>query len=88
MRGCAASWAGPGAGQDRQIAEPMYAINHAATALLFKKRYPDVRLLWLLLAVQFVEALWVVLNYLGSSAPRSRVGSHGSRTCRTPTRWR
>ena len=43
----------------------MYAINHAATALLFKKRYPDVRLLWLLLAVQFVEVLWVVLNYLG-----------------------
>jgi hypothetical protein len=43
----------------------MYAINHAATALLFKKRYPDVQLLWLLLAVQFVEVLWVVFNYLG-----------------------
>ncbi|MBV9172404.1 MAG: hypothetical protein JOZ81_20205 [Chloroflexi bacterium] len=43
----------------------MYAINHAATALLFKKHYPDLRLLWLLLAVQFVEVLWVVFNYLG-----------------------
>jgi hypothetical protein len=43
----------------------VYAINHAATALVFKKRYADVRLLWLLFAVQFVEVLWVIFNYLG-----------------------
>lgn len=43
----------------------MYAINHAATALVFKKRYPSAPLFGLLVAVQFVEVLWVILNYLG-----------------------
>ena len=43
----------------------MYAINHAATALVIKKRYPSVPLLPLLIAVQFVEVLWVVFNFLG-----------------------
>lgn len=43
----------------------MFAINHAATALIIKKRYPKVPLPWLLLSVQFVEILWVLLNYLG-----------------------
>lgn len=43
----------------------MFAINHAATALIIKKRYPKVPLVWLLLSVQFVEILWVVFNFLG-----------------------
>jgi hypothetical protein len=43
----------------------MYAINHAATALVINKRYPSVPLFALLVAVQFVEVLWVVLNVLG-----------------------
>jgi hypothetical protein len=43
----------------------MYAINHAATALVIKKRYPSVPLLPLLMGVQFVEVLWVVFNFLG-----------------------
>ena len=43
----------------------MYAINHAATALVIKKRYPSVPLVPLLIAVQFVEVLWVVFNFLG-----------------------
>src|SRR5438067_6437469 len=43
----------------------MYAINHAATALVLKKRYPSVPLLALLIAVQLVEVLSVVFNYLG-----------------------
>ena len=43
----------------------MYAINHAATALVFKKHYPTVPLVALLLAVQFVEVLWVLFNYVG-----------------------
>jgi hypothetical protein len=43
----------------------MYAINHAATALVIKKGYPTVPLLPLLIAVQFVEVLWVVFNFLG-----------------------
>jgi hypothetical protein len=43
----------------------MFAINHAATALVIRKHYPQVPLLWLLLAVQWVELMWVAFNYLG-----------------------
>ncbi|MFN8499046.1 MAG: hypothetical protein U0641_14445 [Anaerolineae bacterium] len=43
----------------------MYAVNHAATALVIKKYNRSVPLVWLLLAVQAVEVLWVVFNYLG-----------------------
>jgi hypothetical protein len=43
----------------------MFAINHAATALLLKRRFPDVSLLTLLLSVQAMEFAWVVLNYVG-----------------------
>ena len=43
----------------------MFAINHAATAVLIKRRYPDLSLAPMLIAVQAMELLWVVLNYLG-----------------------
>ena len=44
----------------------MFAINHAASALLFKKHLKDeVSFIWVLLAVQFVELAWVALNLLG-----------------------
>jgi hypothetical protein len=43
----------------------MFAINHAAAALVFKRRYPAVPLRWLLLSVQLSEFLWVAFNYLG-----------------------
>ena len=43
----------------------MFAINHAATALIIKKRFPSVPLGWVLISVQFVEILWVLLNLLG-----------------------
>ena len=43
----------------------MFAINHAATALVLKRRYPTVRMAFILLAVQAVELLWVALNVLG-----------------------
>jgi hypothetical protein len=43
----------------------MFAVNHAATALIVKKRFPQVPMLWLLLSVQCVEILWVLFNYLG-----------------------
>ena len=43
----------------------MFAINHAAAALLVKRRYPDVSLVAILIAVQAMELLWVVLNYAG-----------------------
>jgi hypothetical protein len=45
--------------------EPMFAINHAATALLIRRRYPEVPLVPVLVSVQAMEMLWVVLNYLG-----------------------
>jgi hypothetical protein len=43
----------------------MFAIDHAATALLIKRRYPTVPLTPLLIAVQAMELAWVALNYLG-----------------------
>ena len=42
-----------------------YAISHASAALVFKKKYPRVGLWPLLIAVQFVELLWIVFTYLG-----------------------
>ena len=43
----------------------MFAINHATTALLIQRRYPDVPLVPILISVQVMEMLWVVLNYFG-----------------------
>ncbi len=40
----------------------MNAINHAATALLLKKHWPDLPLAPALISVQLIELLWVVLN--------------------------
>ena len=43
----------------------MFAINHAATALLLRRREPSGPFLPLLLSVQAMELAWVLLNYLG-----------------------
>jgi membrane-bound metal-dependent hydrolase YbcI (DUF457 family) len=43
----------------------MFAIDHAATALLIKRRYPAVPITPVLLAAQAMEFAWVALNYLG-----------------------
>jgi hypothetical protein len=43
----------------------MFAVDHAATALLIKRRYPAVTMTPLLLSVQAMELAWVGLNYLG-----------------------
>jgi len=43
----------------------MYAINHAATALLLKKKEPAMPIWPLLISVQLVEVLWVGFNYAG-----------------------
>ncbi len=43
----------------------MFAINHAAAALVIKRKYPSVPLIWLLISVQFMEFVWVAFNYLG-----------------------
>jgi membrane-bound metal-dependent hydrolase YbcI (DUF457 family) len=43
----------------------MFAINHAATALIIRKKYPQAPMWLLLVSVQLMELLWVTLNYLG-----------------------
>lgn len=43
----------------------MFAINHAAAALIVKRRFPDVPLVPILIGVQLMELLWVALNFLG-----------------------
>ncbi len=43
----------------------MYAVNHAATALVIKKKYSKVPLVPILLAVQLVEVMWVAFQFLG-----------------------
>jgi hypothetical protein len=43
----------------------MFAINHAATALLLKRKFPQEPIVPLLLSVQLMELFWVALNLLG-----------------------
>ena len=43
----------------------MFAIDHSATALLIKRRFPSVSMTPLLVSVQAMELAWVALNYLG-----------------------
>jgi membrane-bound metal-dependent hydrolase YbcI (DUF457 family) len=43
----------------------MFAVDHAATALLIKRRYPSVPIAPILVSVQAMELAWVGLNYLG-----------------------
>jgi len=43
----------------------MYAITHAATALIVKRRFPSARMWPLLVSVQAIELLWVAFVYVG-----------------------
>ena len=43
----------------------MFAVDHSATALLLKRRFPSVPMTPLLVSVQAMELAWVALNYLG-----------------------
>ena len=43
----------------------MFAVDHSATALLIKRRFPSVSMTPLLVSVQAMELAWVALNYLG-----------------------
>ena len=54
----------------------MFAINHAATALLIKRRFPLVRMVWLLVAVQFMEFIWVILNLAGVESTKTETSVH------------
>ena len=49
----------------------MFAINHAATALIVKKIYPDVPMAMILVSVQLIEIMWVILNFLGVEKTRT-----------------
>lgn len=43
----------------------MLVINHAASALLIKKKFPGVNIFLILFAVQFTELLWIAFCYSG-----------------------
>ena len=43
----------------------MYAINHAATALILKKQEPSAPIWPLLISTQVLELFWVFFNYMG-----------------------
>ncbi len=43
----------------------MFAIDHAATALLLKRKFPQVAMVPLLVSVQLMELVWVALNLVG-----------------------
>lgn len=43
----------------------MYAISHAATGLLIKKKESSIPILPILISTQVVEILWVFFSYLG-----------------------
>ena len=49
----------------------MFAINHAATALIIKKIFPDAPMAIILVSVQLIEILWVILNFLGVEKTRT-----------------
>lgn len=50
----------------------MFAINHAATALIIKKAYPDAPIAVLLVSVQLIEIFWVILNFIGVEKTRTK----------------
>ena len=52
----------------------MYAISHAASALVLKRRYPEVAIWPLLISVQAIEVGWVVLSLLGLEHSSVREG--------------
>jgi hypothetical protein len=54
----------------------MFAVDHAATALLIKRRYPSVPLAPMLVSVQAMELAWVGLNYLGIERTTTEAAVH------------
>ena len=54
----------------------MFAVDHAATALLLKRRYPSVPIAPILVSVQAMELAWVGLNYLGIERTTTEASVH------------
>jgi hypothetical protein len=70
----------------------MFAIGHAATALVIKRAYPSVPMTPLLISVQAMEFAWVALNHLGIERPPRSPLSEASptfiwSTCPGRIRW-
>jgi hypothetical protein len=54
----------------------MFAVDHATTALLVKRRYPTAPLAPILISVQAMELAWVGLNYLGIERTTTEAAVH------------
>jgi membrane-bound metal-dependent hydrolase YbcI (DUF457 family) len=54
----------------------MFAVDHAATALLIKRRYPAAPMVPILISVQAMELAWVGLNYLGVERTTTEAAVH------------
>ena len=54
----------------------VFAINHAATALLIKRGFPEEPIVPLLVSVQLMELLWVVLNLFGIERTTTEASVH------------
>lgn len=54
----------------------MFAMDHAATALLLARRYPRVPMPALLLSVQLMELVWVALDLLGIERSSADASAH------------
>jgi hypothetical protein len=54
----------------------VFAINHAATALLIKRRFPEEPIAPLLISVQLMELLWVALNLFGIERTTTEASVH------------
>lgn len=50
----------------------MFAINHAATALVIKRRFRKVPMVWLLVSVQLIEIVWVLVSVAVLASPIAR----------------
>jgi hypothetical protein len=50
----------------------LFAINHAATALLIKRRFRKVPMVWLLVSVQLIEIVWVAVSVAALASPAAR----------------
>jgi hypothetical protein len=53
----------------------MFAVDHAATALVIKRRFPSVSLTLMLVSVQAMELAWVGFNYVHLRANRRLAGA-------------
>jgi hypothetical protein len=61
----------------------MFAVDHAATALLIKRRFPIVSMMPLPFSVQAMELAWVGLNHAGVERTTTEPIPLPSSSCRS-----